>query len=82
MQTWSAILRRISASRIIPSWSSAMTSALTGPWTMWQISATTSLKSRPALCTSEGFVVTPSSKPVAASSVISASDASRIGGPQ
>ena len=45
----SAIFRRISASRIIPSWSSATTSAETGPSTMPQISFTTSRKSRPRL---------------------------------
>src|SRR4051812_25929281 len=68
----SAILRRISASRIIPSWSNATTSAETGPATIPQISLTTSRKSRPALWTSEGLVVTPSSKPVSARSRISA----------
>ena len=68
----SAIFRNISASRIIPSWSSATTSAETGPSTMPQISRTTSRKSRPALWIKEGLVVTPSSRPVSARSLMSA----------
>ena len=38
----------------------APTSALTGPWTIWQISRTTSTNLRPDFATSEGLVVTPS----------------------
>ena len=56
-------------------WSVAVTSALTGPGTMPQISAKTSKKSRPVLATSEGLVVTPSTKPVEARSWISATSA-------
>src|SRR5205085_7439578 len=70
--TLSAILRTISASRIIPSWSSATTSAAPGPSTIPQISSTTSRKLRPALWISDGLVVTPSTSPVAARSRISA----------
>ena len=51
----SAIFRRISASRIIPSWSSATTSAETGPETIPQISFTTSRKSRPDLWIEAGI---------------------------
>ena len=40
----------------------AATSALTGPGTMSQISLTTSRNCRPALATSDGLVVTPSSE--------------------
>ena len=54
MQTLSAILRRISASLIIVAWSSATTSARTGPSTMPQISFVTSMKSRPDLAISAG----------------------------
>ena len=60
----SAILASISASRIMPSWSVATTSAETGPSTMAQISAMTSRMLRPDLGISEGLVVTPSSRPV------------------
>src|ERR1035437_59047 len=50
----------------------AATSALTGPGTRPQISATTSRILRPDLAISEGLVVTPSSRPLAASDLISA----------
>src|SRR3546814_9166632 len=46
---------------------SSTTSADTGPATRAQISFVTSLKSRPDLAISDGLVVTPSSRPVAAS---------------
>jgi len=72
MHTLPAILRKTSASRIISAWSSATTSALTGPSTMPQISFVTSMKLRPDLAISEGLVVTPSSRPVSASSRMSA----------
>src|SRR6185437_3750019 len=53
----------------------AVTSALTGPGTIEQISRIASLKSRPALAISEGLVVTPSTMPVDARSRISAMSA-------
>ena len=58
-------------------WSASSTSIsnLPGPGTTSQISAITVLKSRPALATSDGLVVTPSRRPVAASSLISARSA-------
>ena len=49
----------------------AVTSALTGPGTMSQMFRITSKKSPPDLAMSEGLVVTPSSRPVAARSSIS-----------
>ena len=77
--TLTAMLSAISASRvpsaIIASASVAVTSALTGPDTTSHISFTVSMKSPPALCTSEGFVVTPSSSPVAARSRMSSRSA-------
>src|SRR3546814_10487809 len=69
--TLSAIFRRIAASFIIVSWSSATTSADTGPSTMPQLSSTTSTNLRPDLWLKVGLVVTPSSNPVAAGSVMS-----------
>ena len=59
------------ASRIIPSYSVAVTSADTGPLTTSQISNRTSLNLRPVLATSDGLVVTPSTRPMAAASLIS-----------
>ena len=50
----------------MPSASSAVTSADTGPSTMPQISSTTSSNTRPDFLMSEGFVVTPSITPQAA----------------
>ena len=63
MQTFLAILCKISPSRTMPSKLVAATSALTGPETTEQISAINSLKFRPDLAIKLGFVVTPSSKP-------------------
>ena len=63
--------RSTAASASICLYSVAATSALTGPETISQISAITSVILRPDLAMSEGFVVTPSSRPVAASSRIS-----------
>ena len=56
----------------MPSNSVAATSALTGPGTTAQISASTSWNFFPVLAISEGLVVTPSSRPLAASDLISA----------
>jgi len=56
-------------------WSVAVTSALTGPGTMAQMSRTTSRKLRPVFATKLGLVVTPSTSPVAARSRISAMSA-------
>ena len=56
-------------------WSVATVSALTGPGTMAQISWITSSIGRPAFMISEGLVVTPSSRPEAARSLISATSA-------
>ena len=58
-------------SRSIVAWSVAVTSALTGPGTIWQISRTVAMKSLPVLAISDGLVVTPSTSPVAARSRIS-----------
>src|SRR3546814_16202733 len=66
--TLSAIFRRIAASFIIVSWSSATTSADTGPSTMPQISSTTYTNLRPDLWIKVGLVVTPSRNPVEAGS--------------
>ena len=52
-------------------WSVATVSALTGPGTMAQISAITSSIGRPAFMISDRLVVTPSSRPEAARSLIS-----------
>src|SRR5262245_11150236 len=73
--TFLAILARARPSRSIPARSVAATSALTGPATAAQISAMISRKSRLALATSDGLVVTPSTRPVAANSLISATSA-------
>ena len=70
-----AILASARPSLSMPSRSVAATSALTGPGTSSQISATISRKLRPALATKVGLVVTPSTSPVAASSLISATSA-------
>ena len=72
---FSAIFANSKPSAIIASTSVAVTSALTGPDTRVQISFTVSMKSPPALRTSEGFVVTPSSSPVAARSRMSSRSA-------
>src|ERR1043165_342603 len=59
-------------SRSIPSVSRLVTSAETSPSTISQMAATCARKSTPpSLATSEGFVVTPSTKPSAAPSRIS-----------
>jgi hypothetical protein len=77
--TLTAMLGAISArwrpSPIMPSASSAVTSALTGPSTRLQISLTTSLKSRPDLAMREGLVVTPSMSPIETSSRMSSMSA-------
>ena len=70
--TFAAMRVSTAASRIIWLYSVAATSALTGPGTTSQISATTSRIRRPDLAISEGLVVTPSSRPEAASALISA----------
>ena len=72
MVTFLAILRRTSASFIMPAKSKAATSAETGPVVMAQISLITSLKGRPDLAMRDGLVVTPSTKPISANSRISA----------
>ena len=59
------------ACAIIPSYSSAVTSAEIGPSTIVQISAITSSNLRPSLATREGLVVTPSRMPRRAASLIS-----------
>src|SRR5262245_42846630 len=56
-------------------WSVATVSALTGPGTMAQISLITSSIGRPDFMIREGLVVTPSSRPDAARSLISATSA-------
>ena len=61
--TLSAILLSAKPSAIIPSASTAVTSALTGPEIILHISAITSLKFFPDLAIMEGFVVTPSTIP-------------------
>ena len=73
--TLGAILASLRPSASIGSYSVAATSALTGPGTIAQISATTSMKLRPLLATSDGLVVTPSTRPVAARSLMSATSA-------
>src|SRR4029077_4445884 len=55
----------------MPSRSVAVTSTLTGPFTVLQISRIPSLNGRPSLATSDGFVVTPSRTPIAWPSRIS-----------
>ena len=71
MVTFLAIFARWRPSASMPSTSMATTSADTGPSTILQISAIVSLKSPPALATSDGLVVTPSSRPMPASSRMS-----------
>src|SRR5262245_50952353 len=73
--TFLAMRASVRPSFSMPSNSVAATSALTGPGTSAQISAMISRKSRRALATSEGLVVTPSSSPVAAKSLISPTSA-------
>src|SRR5665213_680618 len=73
--TFFAILARRRPSANWVAWSLAVTSALTGPGTMPQISRIASLKSRPDFAISDGLVVTPSTRPVAARSRISAMSA-------
>ena len=63
------------ASFIIPSWSTAVTSAETGPGTSAVISFSTSLNLRPVLATSDGLVVTPSQSPMARAFLISPTSA-------
>ena len=66
-----AIPCNIRPSANIVSKSVAVTSALTGPSTILQISDITSLISRPDAAINEGFVVTPSTRPVGTISFIS-----------
>jgi hypothetical protein len=73
--TFLAIFASLRPSSSIVLWSVATVSALTGPGTMAQISLMTSTICRPDLAISEGLVVTPSSSPEAARSVISATSA-------
>ena len=73
--TFLASLASLRPSASIVLWSVATVSALTGPGTMAQISLITSRIGRPDLAISEGLVVTPSSRPVAARSLISAMSA-------
>jgi hypothetical protein len=63
------------ASFIISSQVVETTSAETGPLTTSQISSSTSRNLRPVLATSDGFVVTPSTRPMAAASLISRTSA-------
>ena len=51
----------------MPAKSVAVTSPLTGPFTIWQIFLRFSLKSPGSLASSVGLVVTPSMMPIAAS---------------
>jgi len=67
-----AMPRNTRPSAIIPSNSVDATSALTGPGTVAQISASTSWNFFPVLAINDGLVVTPSSSPLAASDLISA----------
>src|SRR5215472_14451818 len=60
------------ASLHMPPESVAMTSVLTGPWAISQISTMVCLKGLPSLARSEGLVVTPSRIPSDAASRISA----------
>src|SRR5690606_13627134 len=75
MAMLSAILERMSASRIISLNSTAVTSAETGPSTISQISLVTSRIGRPDFMISEGLVVTPSSSPVSLNARISLTSA-------
>ena len=70
--TLGAMAASVRPSESMVSASVAVTSALTGPGTMSQMFRITSMKSPPDLAMSEGLVVTPSSRPVAARSSISA----------
>lgn len=74
----SAIFINSSASRSIPSVSVEITSADTGPGTTLQISARISRYGFVSLAASDGLVVTPSSTPIAAASLISVTDAVSI----
>ena len=56
---------------MISSYFTPVTSAETGPFTMSQISSSTSRNLRPLLATSDGLVVTPSTRPIAVASLIS-----------
>jgi hypothetical protein len=76
--TLSAISRNLCASFNIVSKSVAATSALTGPSTMSQISLIRGKNSLPAFLINDGFVVTPSSNPVDARSLISSISAVSI----
>jgi hypothetical protein len=73
--TFLAIFASFLPSSSIVLWSVATVSALTGPGTMEQISLITSSIGRPALMIRDGLVVTPSSRPEAARSLISATSA-------
>src|SRR5229473_1701036 len=76
--TLRAIFASLRPSASIVGKSVAATSALTGPGTIAQISRTTSRKLRPLFATSDGLVVTPTTRPVAARSRISARSAVSI----
>ena len=65
-----AIVTSLRPSAIIVSASVEVTSALTGPSTIEQISFVTSMISLPDFLISDGFVVTPSTMPKSLSSLI------------
>ena len=65
MTTCGSIVARSRPSRIMPSTSVAMTSALTGPLTIWQIRFVISRGSPLSFAMSDGLVVTPSMIPMA-----------------
>src|SRR5882762_7321716 len=67
----SAILASFLPSAIMASVSTAVTSALTEPFTTSQIARSASNSDWPLLAASEGLVVTPSTRPVAARLAIS-----------
>src|SRR3990170_2088480 len=73
--TFLAIFLKSLPSRNMPAKSRAVTSALTGPSTILQISAMTSLKGLPDFAIRDGLVVTPSRSPASARSRISATSA-------
>ena len=76
--TFFAILLRTNPSSIIPSAFVAVTSALTGPDVIEQISLITSLKSLPDFAIIEGLVVTPSTIPDFVNSVMASISALSI----
>ena len=66
----SAIFTNLRPSAIMVSASVAVTSALTGPDTIEQISFVTSMMSRPDFMINDGLVVTPSTMPKSFNSLI------------